>query len=172
MHVRNLAIGSGVVGILALATATAWAHGVNMSAENFVRKASIANEFEIESSKLALEKSENNDIKSFAQKMVDDHTKTGNKLKDVLQSSQSPLVPVDKLDDAHQEQLDKLEASAGKSFDRRYIALQTDAHKDAVQLFDGYSLHGKDKALKDFAAETLPALQNHLKHVKELRNRK
>ncbi len=165
MHARKIAIAVGILGTLA---ATA-AYANSISTQDFVTKASIANQFEIDSSKLALNKSQNSDVKSFAERMVDDHTKTGDKLKEVLKSSDSNAKPADKLDDKHQKLLDKLESTSGEAFDRQYIDIQTDAHKEAVSLFTDYSRHGKDKPLKDFVSETLPTLKDHLKHVQNLK---
>lgn len=165
MHARNIAFAAGVLGMLA---ATA-AYANSMSAQDFVTKASIANQFEVESSKLALDKSQNSDVTSFAQRMIDDHTKTGDKLKEVLASSDSDAELADALDDKHQKLLDKLESASDDAFDNQYISIQTNAHKEAVSLFSEYSRRGKDKALKDFARETLPALKDHLAHVKRLK---
>lgn len=47
--------------------------------------------------------------------------------------------------------------------------MQTDAHKEAVSLFSDYSKNGTDPVLKQFATDTLPALQAHLDHVKQLK---
>ena len=55
--------------------AAATAQASTISARDFVHKASIANQFEIESSQLALDKAQSSEVKSFAQRMVDDHTK-------------------------------------------------------------------------------------------------
>jgi putative membrane protein len=46
--------------------------------------------------------------------------------------------------------------------------MQADAHKKAVSLFKSYAANGQDKELKSFASETLPALKQHLDHVKQL----
>jgi putative membrane protein len=164
-YVRKIAIGVAVIG--ALAAVSVYANG--LSAQDFVTKASIANQFEIDSSKLALDKAQNADVKSFAQTMVDDHTKTGEKLQKALESSNSNAKPAMALDDKHQKLLDKLQAKSGNDFDREYMSVQTDAHKEAVSLFTDYSKTGKDKPLKDFASQTLPTLKDHLTHVKDLK---
>jgi len=143
--------------------------GTFKSSADFVRKASIANEFEIESSRLALEKSQNPAIKGFAQAMIDDHTKTGNDLKTALVSSSvNPAEATDTLDLKHQKKLEELQNLSGKKFDEKYVDTQKETHKHAVDLFENYSKKGDDVVLKDFAAQTLPTLKGHLKHVKEL----
>mgnify|MGYP003393133716 CR=1 FL=1 len=140
-----------------------------ISTQDFVQTASIANEFEIESSQLALEKSQNSDVKKFAQRMVDDHTKTGEKMKEVLSSSDMKVKPADKLDNKHQKMLEKLKSASNDNFDRQYVSIQNEAHREAVDLFDSYSKSGKDIKLKGFASETLPTLKEHLEHVEQLK---
>lgn len=150
--------------------------GMNASAapsamsENFVKNAAIGGDFEIESSKLALTKSNSANIKEFAQKMIDDHTEASNKLRSVASISQSyPAMVSGKLDDAHQKKLDALNNSNGPTFDTMYIDDQKDAHKEAVSLFEKYSKSGDDANLKTFASDTLPTLQEHQQHVMNLK---
>ena len=129
--------------------------------QDFATKAGIANMFEIESSKLALKMGTRADVKTFAQKMVDDHTKAGKAFKTALGKTTGVTAP-EKLDDATQAKLDDLKTKkAGDDFDNAYISAQKDAHGDAVSLFDNYSKNGTDPVLKDFAATTLPTLQSH-----------
>lgn len=168
MQIQKLIITAGLVCAISFGATPALARG--SSAQDFVNKASIANEFEIESSKLALEKSQSNDVKKFAQTMIDQHTKTGQVLEKTLESSKSKAQATEELDDKHQKMLDKLQSASSKNFDSQYIAMQKDAHKDAVNLFSSYSKHGKDTALKNFAADTLPTLKEHLKHVETLKS--
>ncbi len=141
----------------------------SISTEDFVRQASIANEFEIESSKLALEKSQNKDVKGFAETMIENHTKTGEDLKAALQSSKSGLKIEDKLDGKHQKLMNTLQALSTDDFNKKYVSIQTDAHREAVGLFSDYASNGQDAVLKQFASVTLPGLKEHLKHVKEIK---
>ena len=99
--------------------------------------------------------------------MVDDHSKTGTKMKSVLADS-SRAKPAEALDSKHQQLLSKLQGVSGDDFDREYIGIQTDAHNEAVKLFSDYADKGDDAALKNFAAETLPTLKSHLTHVQKL----
>lgn len=167
MQTRKIAVFTGMTALTLLMAASAYAQG--LTSEDFVRKASVANKFEIETSQLALEKSQNEDIKSFAQTMVDDHGKTGSKLEETLKSSNTEAQVAEELDPAHQKLLTKLEKSSGANFDKQYIAVQTDAHKQAISLFTDYSKNGKDQALKQFASDTLPDLKEHLSEVKQLK---
>ena len=159
-----------MLAIAALGTAGVFclAHAENAGAQAFVSKASIANRFEIDSSRLAVDKAQRNEVKFFAQKMVDDHSRTGDALNTILESSESEAKPADALDGKHQKLLDKLSSTPNNRFDREYIAAQTHAHKEAVSLFADYAQNGTDPRLKQFAADTLPTLQEHLRHVQKL----
>ncbi|MDX8456195.1 DUF4142 domain-containing protein [Mesorhizobium sp. VK9D] len=139
--------------------------------QTFVTTAPNANEFEIQSSKLAEEKSASADVKAFAADMIKDHGKVAEDFKAALSQGQTtasikPAGPA--LQPKEQQLLDELKAATGKEFDAKYIKMQTDAHKDAVALFSTYANSGDDPAMKEFAKKTLPVLKMHEKHVKEL----
>jgi putative membrane protein len=138
--------------------------------DNFLQKVSASNQFEIQSSQMALQKSQDSDIKSFAQDMIDDNTKAGDQLKQTLQQAGANQTPPEgmTLDSKHQEMLNKLKSASGKEFDRMYVQQQRQAHKEAVSLFQTYAKNGKDEKLKNFAQETLPTLKEHEQHVQKL----
>ncbi|MDX8530120.1 DUF4142 domain-containing protein [Mesorhizobium sp. VK25A] len=139
--------------------------------QTFVATVPNANAFEIQSSKLAEEKSASADVKAFAAQMIKDHSKAGEDFKAALSQGQTtasikPAGPA--LQPKEQQMLDDLKAATGKDFDAKYIKMQTDAHKDAVALFSTYAKSGDDPALKEFAKKTLPVLKMHEKHAKDL----
>jgi putative membrane protein len=134
-----------------------------MSAADFAKTASIAGMFEVQSSTLALEKSKNQQVKEFAQMMVTDHQKANAKLKQI-----QPGNVATSLDETHADIMDRLKKAPPDTFDTTYVAEQTAAHQQAVDLFSGYAADGDDPALKDFAQETLPTLKSHLELVKKL----
>ncbi|UCI09433.1 DUF4142 domain-containing protein [Mesorhizobium sp. B1-1-8] len=139
--------------------------------QTFIKTVPNANEFEIQSSKLAEQKSASKDVKAFASQMIKDHTKAGKDFKAALAQGQTtgstePAGPA--LQPKEQQMLDELKSASGKDFDQKYITMQTDAHKDAVALFSTYSKSGDDPAMKEFAKKTLPVLKMHETHVKEL----
>ncbi|MER8369630.1 DUF4142 domain-containing protein [Mesorhizobium sp. M0306] len=137
----------------------------------FVKTVPIANTFEIESSRLAQTQATADDVKAFAAQMVTDHTKAGEDFKAALSRGQTtsataPAGP--SLDTKHQALLDQLKEASGDSFQSKYIDMQTQAHKEAVALFSAYANSGDDPAMKEFAKKTLPVLQMHERHVKDL----
>lgn len=131
--------------------------------QQFADMASSSNTFEIESSRVALEKSTNDQVLAFAQHMIDDHTKAG---QDMMAAAQSDgITPATALQPHHQSQLDELTGLEDEAFDEAYLAAQVAAHDEAVALFEAFSTNGEESALKSFAAETLPTLQEHRAEV-------
>jgi putative membrane protein len=136
--------------------------------QDFIDKAAVANQFEIDTSKLALEYGKGEDVKKFAQEMIDDHTKIGEELRATLQST-NITPPKEGLDVIHRAKYAKLRLFTTESgFDGSYIAEQLSAHQEAVKLFKDHAANDPTPAIKDFATKTLPKLEHHLAMVKEL----
>ncbi len=135
----------------------------------FVTKASAGGMFEVKSSEVALQKSSDASVKEFAQKMVDDHTKAGEKLKMTATDEKLQGALSKKLDSKHQAIVDKLKATPAAGFDAAYIKAQKDAHMETIALFEQESSVGKNAALKTFADDTLPTLKEHKEHVMGLK---
>ena len=142
--------------------------GISPKSDDFVSLAAQSDMLEIASSKLALQKSDSAKTKSFAQKMIDDHTATSTELKGLVTRGKAQVNAPSSLDKAHQDKLDKLSKLDGKDFTKQYNSLQVSAHKDAVSLFERYGKDGDNSELKVFANKTLPHLQEHLKMAQEL----
>ena len=134
-----------------------------------LRTATSANLFEIESSRLALGKTQSAAIKEFADRMVGDHTRVANRARQLL-SELGATPPPAMLEPAHQQQLDALKEVANPQFDRAYVEGQYTAHVEAIALMRDYARTGDNERLKTAAAEVLPTLQSHLDHVTRLRD--
>jgi putative membrane protein len=127
----------------------------------FMRQAAIDGMAEVEHGRLAAQNAESADVKEFGQRMVDDHSKANDELKD-LASKKNVTLPTE-LDPKHKAMQDKLTKMKGAAFDKAYMAHMVTAHQQAVQLFEKESKGGKDPDAKSWAEKTLPTLQEHLK---------
>jgi putative membrane protein len=135
---------------------------------DFVSKVAVSNQFEIDTSQLALKYAKGSDVKTFAQQMIDDHTKADQELKAALTQAQI-TPPAEGLDLAHKAKYAKLRVfTTENGFDASYISEQLEAHKEAVALFKEYASNGETPAVKDFATKTLPTLEHHLAMVEQL----
>ena len=135
--------------------------------QEFTTKAAGAGDFEIQSSQLALSKSQNADIKTFAQMMIDDHTKAAEALKTAAAAQGTSMPTAQDADSAGK--LQQLQGASGADFDKLYVQMQTDAHIAAVGLYAGYAQNGQAGAIKDHATKTLPTLKMHYDMVLKLR---
>lgn len=133
----------------------------------FVEEAAISDMYEIQAGKLAQDHAKDNGVKQFGNHMVTEHTKTSDAMKTMAQQK-SVTLPT-KLDSAHQQKLDKLRGLQGEQFDAAYLQDQIDGHQQAVALFRTQAEKGQDPDLKRFAEQTLPALEQHLRQVRDLR---
>jgi putative membrane protein len=132
----------------------------------FVKQAAMGGMAEVELGRLAADKASNADVKQFAQRMVDDHSKANDELKGVASSKGIELAA--DLDAKHKAVRDKLAKLEGAAFDRAYMAQMVTDHQQTVQLFQREAKTGKDTDLQKWAADKLPALQEHLKMARDL----
>lgn len=135
--------------------------------QKFVDKAVASGRAEIELSQLAIQKSPTPRIKEFAQKMVDEHTKSSMDLKTLAQSK-GLVIPLE-MDSEHTKALKKLQTMEGANFDAYYIDRMIEDHEKNVSLFAAASSDKKlDSQLQTFAERLLPELKEHLTHAKAL----
>ncbi|MEN1831743.1 DUF4142 domain-containing protein [Pseudomonas lijiangensis] len=134
--------------------------------DDFVEDASAKGIAEVEAGKLAQEKGSSADVKSFADKMIKDHTAANNKLKALAESKDLEVSSDAQMMDKAKSMI--LELRSAKSFDQAYANNQVKAHEEAIALFEEEAANGEDAELKAFAADTLPKLKEHLVHAKEL----
>jgi putative membrane protein len=85
-----------------------------------------------------------------------------------VQSAHLPPPPTG-IDPNQQEVIDRLSTARGRDLDRAYVDAPVKAHKVAVELFSTYARESDDPELKHFAQQTLPTLEEHLKHVQTLK---
>lgn len=141
--------------------------GASPSTADFVTQAAISDMFEIQSSKLAAERSDDA-TKTYAKQMITDHEKTSGEMKAMVQGGKVQAALPTALDSTHQSKLDTLKGLQGKDFTKQYHSDQVKAHKDAVDLFQRYGKGGDNPDLKAWAAKTQPALEHHLKMAQDL----
>ena len=127
----------------------------------FVEKAAVGGMAEVRMGKMAQQKGSSDQVKQFGARMVDDHSKANDELKQIA-SAKGIALPTD-LDAKHKSKMDKMEKLSGAQFDRAYMDDMVADHKEDVAEFKKQASSGKDSDLKAFAAKTLPTLEDHLK---------
>ena len=133
------------------------------SDSKFVREAAQGGLAEVELGKLATEKGSSDDVKKFGQRMVDDHSKANDELKQIA-SSKGIDVPqeISAKDKMLKAKLSKL---SGPNFDVAYMESMVKDHKKDVGDFTKESTSGADPDVKEFATKTLPTLKDHLREA-------
>jgi putative membrane protein len=138
-------------------------------AGEFAQDLKSSGRFEIDSSNLALRTSNNDEIKQFAQKMVDDHTAADQKLTETLQQTNMPELEYG-MDAEARDVFERLIVLQGSDFDRAYVRDQIQAHGQAIALLEAYSKGGDNDALKQLASTLLPTIKEHLQMAEGLRS--
>ena len=137
--------------------------------ESLIKDIAQANMAEVETGKLALDKSSNADVKKFAQMMVDDHSKA---LTDVqtLASSKGVTLP-DGPDVKHKAVMVEFKALKGDTFDKRYVKQAgVGDHEATEKLLKKTRANAKDADLKGLADKMLPVVEGHLAQARSMAN--
>lgn len=141
------------------------------AAPDFVAKAAMSDMYEVESSKVAADRSTNAEVKAFAAEMIAAHTKSTSDLKAAIGASGLTLVPPAMLDEAHAKKVADLKAADAKDFDSKYLNDQLDAHQMTLDTVQRYANDGDNASIKAFAATLAPVVQMHYDHAKTLRDK-
>lgn len=134
---------------------------------SFIKDAAKDGMAEVEAGKLAVQKASDPALKTFAQKMVDDHTQANAELKALAQSKGVELPDDPSM--MQRARLKALSSADGVAFDKRYAdSMGVKDHEKAVKMFQKTASNAKDPDVKAFAAKTLPTLEEHLKMARDL----
>lgn len=115
---------------------------------------------EIQQAQLALQKASSNDVRDFAQRMVNDHTQANNQIASLAQQKSVTLPGT--LPPSHQAALNELDTFSGADFDKAYMDMNAIDHAITVRLFRKQARNGQDPDIKSLAQSTLPVLEGHL----------
>jgi len=125
----------------------------------FFKDAAQGGMAEVTLGQMATNRAENEAVKSFAERMVIDHGKAIQELKD-LAVTESVTLPTEMSKDAKALQK-KLSGLSGAEFDKAYMEEMLKDHKKDITAFKEQAEQGKDREVKNWAEKTLPTLQEH-----------
>jgi putative membrane protein len=135
--------------------------------ELFIQLVGSGGHAEVELGNVAAKKARSDDVRQFASRMVEDHGKANKKL--ARAASGVKLDPPDGIADPdHRAQQKHLQSLAGDEFDLEYIRTQIADHQRTATLLEWQIGSGQNKELKDFAAENLPIVLDHLEHARSI----
>jgi putative membrane protein len=128
--------------------------------ESFVSQAAIIGKAEIELGQMAIKNTQDENVRAYAQRMVKDHSAADKKLQAIAAKENLQLPQT--LDKEHESLKTKLQGLKGEDFDRAYVQAMAKGHDKAVALFESASQQPQmPEDLKQFAASTLPTLEQH-----------
>lgn len=133
---------------------------------NFVSSAAEANLAEIETAKMVEQKATDPAVKDFASRMLTDHTQASQSLASLAEMSGIKL-PTDPsaTERGHKSQVQNL---SGSKLEDAYLRDELQGHKQVISSFENEIEHGQDSAVKDYAAQTLPTLEDHIRIAEDL----
>lgn len=136
-------------------------------AAGYVAAAGASDLYEIESSRLALQKAQSEGVRRFAQMMVDHHTDTTRTVTTAARSA-GLTPPPPALMPKQRKMIEQLRSLSGAAFDRAYVVQQRQAHQMALVLHRSYAEGGDSAALKQTARAAVPIIEQHIAALKAL----
>jgi putative membrane protein len=124
--------------------------------KNFIQAAAKGGMMEVEMGKMGQKQAKNADVKSFASRMVADHTKANTQLKALAKKKGVTLNGA----------APKMEKMNNATFDKDYMADMVKDHEKDVAEFEAEAKDGSDPDVKAWASKTLPTLKKHLELAK------
>ncbi|HTM64777.1 MAG TPA: DUF4142 domain-containing protein [Flavipsychrobacter sp.] len=134
--------------------------------QNFLEDAVEANTKEIRALTLGQQKG-SAQVKSAATKMLSDHKKLGEAVKDYIGKNNITLSDVDTADTDN----DLNSTAAGIDFDKAWADKMVDDHKKVINMFEDAQNDVKDAQLKSMITDALPKLRMHLEMSQTLQEK-
>ncbi len=132
----------------------------------FVSKAMQGSMAEVQLGQLTLQKSNNDQVKQFAQRMIDDHTKLNEQMKPV--ADQLGVKAPDQVSKNDRKTMAKLQALSGSAYDQAYIRDMVKDHKQDLSEFQTEASSGQDQTVKDAANQGSKVIAQHLQLAQQL----
>ena len=124
---------------------------------------------EVEMGHLAQQRGTDEAVRSFGQRLIQDHSKANSELRAL--AFRKGFVPPGYTKPRQRAMLEKLAGVPQARFPRKFAACMIDMHERAIALFQAAERTGNDPEVREFAGRTLPVLQEHLRLAQELRDR-
>jgi putative membrane protein len=136
------------------------------SDEDFAKDAAQGGMAEVTLGQLAEDKGSSDVVKDFGKRMVEDHSKANDRLKEAAEHEKMKLPT--QLSKRNQKAYDRLSELSGDAFDRAYARDMVRDHQNDIAAFKQEASSGQNAAIKNFALQTLPTLEDHLKMAREM----
>jgi putative membrane protein len=133
---------------------------------DFAKEAAQGGDAEVKLGQLAMQNGTSDAVKNYGKRMVDDHIKAGDNLK--AAATQSNIDLPAGLSAKDQATYDRLAKLMGPDFDKAYARDMVSDHVHDIAAFRQESTGGTDPNIKQFATQTLPTLEDHLRDARAM----
>lgn len=134
--------------------------------KTFIQEAGAGNLAEAEMGQLAEQKATTPAIKEFGRWMATDHGFANKWLAAILRDERESFQPT--LTAEQQQMKQKLEGLSGTQFDQFFVQHMVQDHEKTVPVFEKEAKEGHNPAIKAYAEDLTPVLEQHLAEIKEL----
>lgn len=141
--------------------------GANLDPKEFIEEAARGGMGETQMSRIALQRSQNAEIKSFAEEMIGSHSKIDVELAGVA-GKKGVTLPRE-TSSTQKSTASKLESLNGEAFDKEFVNALIKDHENTIKLFQTHASNSPDADIKAFAVANLPKFQEHLQHAQNLK---
>ncbi len=142
---------------------------VSPAEQDFMMKATQANLAEIDMARIAIQKSDNTDVKDYANMIKSDHSTALADLADLMKdknvSQPSGLVP------ETQQDITRMNGLTGPEFDREFVNMMVSDHQKAVEMFRDHEAIAQNSDVKKYVEDVLPRLEMHLDKAQQLQSK-
>jgi putative membrane protein len=153
--------------LLALALAAGVQAGDKaLAPELFLAKAIDCSFTEKDLAEKAVKNAQSEDVRKFAQRLVDDHAKLNRRATDLAKDLKIGVVTATSKE--HKEVMAKLLTAKGKDYDRVFIEHMVKSHEEALKMCEGQAKTGSRQEIKTFASEAVPIIRGHLEQARKL----
>lgn len=141
---------------------------VGTNEADFLVKAANGGMTEVQAGKIAEQKATNDDVKKFAAKMVEDHSKLNDQLKS-LAGKLNVTIP-DAINADSKSMIDKLNNTKSADFNKTYMDMMVVDHNKDVDMFQNIAGDAANAQVHDFVTNALPILQSHQQMAKKIQS--
>lgn len=120
---------------------------------------------EVNMSQIGTQKAQDPALKEVAQKLVTDHSKLNDEVKELAKEKDITLST--EMDPKHQKMMDHLSGLSGAEFDKAFATHMVQGHKKSIAKFKQAAANTEDTEISEFAKKTLPTLQEHLTAIQK-----
>jgi putative membrane protein len=141
-------------------------HQGNVAPDEFIRDVGADNVLQIEAARMARDKAKNSQVRQFASRIINDHTRLQNQWNTVASKRGMPAQPG--MGPKHRDKLDQLKKVNGKNFDKAFMVLMVQENDHMVRYWQNEGRNSQAGEVRQLSNQGLPTLQQDLNQAKQV----